>query len=157
MTTNEVLAIALKALKNGGGGGGGTSNYNSLENKPKINGVVLQGNKTSAELHIDMSSLITADFDGTQNYAVGDIVIYQGNLYRFIQAHSAGAWDANDVELVTVVELIGEKATTVKISQAAYNALTKEQQRADYYDVLKIIALIIIKINQEFCYRYQER
>lgn len=31
-------------------GGGGTSDYNDLENKPKINGVILSGNKTSNEL-----------------------------------------------------------------------------------------------------------
>ena len=29
---------------------GGTSDYNDLENKPKINGVTLSGNKTSSEL-----------------------------------------------------------------------------------------------------------
>lgn len=34
----------------GGGGGGGTNNYNSLSNKPKINGVVLTGNKSSSDL-----------------------------------------------------------------------------------------------------------
>lgn len=31
-------------------GGTGTSDYNDLENKPKINGVTLSGNKTSNEL-----------------------------------------------------------------------------------------------------------
>lgn len=33
-----------------GGGGGGTSNYNALTNKPKINNVELNGNKTSSDL-----------------------------------------------------------------------------------------------------------
>jgi hypothetical protein len=33
-----------------GGGGSGTSNYNDLQNKPSINGSVLKGNKTSAQL-----------------------------------------------------------------------------------------------------------
>lgn len=36
----------------GGGGGSSTTNYNSLTNKPKINGVELTGNKTSADLNI---------------------------------------------------------------------------------------------------------
>lgn len=36
----------------GGGGGGGTSNYNDLSNKPTINGVTLDGNKTSEDLNI---------------------------------------------------------------------------------------------------------
>lgn len=36
----------------GGGGGGGTKDYNSLSNKPKINGVVLKGNKSLSDLGI---------------------------------------------------------------------------------------------------------
>ena len=35
-----------------GGGAGGTTNYNDLTNKPKVNGIVLSGNKTSADLGI---------------------------------------------------------------------------------------------------------
>ena len=39
--------------ENGGGGGaGGTTNYDDLTNKPKVNGIVLSGNKTSADLGI---------------------------------------------------------------------------------------------------------
>lgn len=38
------------AVKKGGGGGGGTSNYNSLENKPQINGVTLSGDKSTKDL-----------------------------------------------------------------------------------------------------------
>ena len=34
------------------GGGGGTTNYEDLTNKPKVNGIVLSGNKTSADLGI---------------------------------------------------------------------------------------------------------
>lgn len=39
-------------LANKSGGGSVTSNYNDLENKPKINNVTLEGNKTSSELGI---------------------------------------------------------------------------------------------------------
>lgn len=38
-------------------GGGGTSDYNALSNKPSINGVILQGNKTSSELGITAARL----------------------------------------------------------------------------------------------------
>jgi len=31
---------------------GGTSNYNDLTHKPQINGVVLQGNKSTSDLNI---------------------------------------------------------------------------------------------------------
>ena len=37
-------------LANKSGGGSGTINYNDLDNKPKINNVTLEGNKTSSEL-----------------------------------------------------------------------------------------------------------
>lgn len=33
-----------------GGSGGGTMDYSKLKNKPSINGVVLEGNKTAAQL-----------------------------------------------------------------------------------------------------------
>ena len=36
----------------GSSGGSGTNNYNSLTNKPSINGVTLTGNKTLAQLGI---------------------------------------------------------------------------------------------------------
>ena len=39
----------------GGGGTGGTSNYTELINKPKINNIVLNGNKTLADLGIQPS------------------------------------------------------------------------------------------------------
>ena len=108
MGTNEVLAIALKALKKGGGGGGGTSNYNSLTNKPQINGVTLSGNKTSADLNIaDLSSLVAEEFDKDTAYSVGDIVLHEENLYQFIEEHTSGdSWDANEVSQTTVSALI---------------------------------------------------
>ena len=44
-------ALAIKAQQ--GGGSGGTSDYQELTNKPSINGVVLEGNKTSSDLGIE--------------------------------------------------------------------------------------------------------
>ena len=41
----------------GGGGGGGTDNYEALLNKPKINGVTLNGNKTTSQLNISYPDL----------------------------------------------------------------------------------------------------
>lgn len=36
----------------GGGGGGGTRDYNRLINQPRVNDEVLEGNKTSHDLHL---------------------------------------------------------------------------------------------------------
>ena len=44
-----------------GSGTGGTTNYNALLNKPSINGVELSGNKTLAQLGIDLSKYTTKD------------------------------------------------------------------------------------------------
>ena len=57
----------------GGGGGGGTDNYNSLSNKPQINGTVLSGNKTSDNLglqnKISATNKIDSDFVDDENSA----------------------------------------------------------------------------------------
>ena len=45
-----ILPLIVRALKNSGGGSGGTTNYNDLTNKPSINGVTLEGNKTGEEI-----------------------------------------------------------------------------------------------------------
>lgn len=44
----------------GGGGGSGTDNYNSLSNKPQINGNTLAGNQTAAALGLATSSQVTS-------------------------------------------------------------------------------------------------
>ena len=51
MTGEEAYAILKRQIQSGGGGAE-TTNYNDLENKPKINGVEVSGNKTSAEYKI---------------------------------------------------------------------------------------------------------
>ena len=56
------------------GGGGGTSDYNDLENKPKINDVTLQGNKTSEQLGIVVPKRIKDDPTG--------LGVIEGNLQR---------------------------------------------------------------------------
>ena len=48
-------AITVSSIDEGGGGAG-TMNYNELENKPSINGFVLVGNKTGADLGLASQS-----------------------------------------------------------------------------------------------------
>lgn len=49
----NVLTIpSIVAGSKNGGGAGGTTNYDDLTNKPKVNGIILSGNKTSADLGI---------------------------------------------------------------------------------------------------------
>lgn len=53
----------------GGGGGGGTTDYNQLANKPSINGVELEGNKTSDDIDVAPESRVEGEqliFDQNQ-------------------------------------------------------------------------------------------
>lgn len=69
------LLIELKeAIEAGGGGGGGTTNYNGLSNKPQINNVTLQGNKSLADLGFILP-VIDAALSGTSENAVQNKVV----------------------------------------------------------------------------------
>ena len=59
------LRVKQSILANAGSSPGGTSNYNDLENKPRINNVELSGNKTAQELGI--SGNIQADWNTTDS------------------------------------------------------------------------------------------
>lgn len=48
---------------------------------------------------------IADEFSAVVSYSVGDLAIYQGDLYKCTTAHE-GAWDANDFTAVTVDELM---------------------------------------------------
>ena len=66
---------------------------------------------TSAiDARIDATQADIADeFDATEAYAIGDIVMYNDQLYKFKAAHTAGsAWDATEIDAVTVADLIEE-------------------------------------------------
>lgn len=56
---------------------GGVSDYTELENKPQINGVTLEGNKTPADL-LMTTSQITNDGDGTSPFATEEYVEQNG-------------------------------------------------------------------------------
>lgn len=51
---------------------------------------------------------VAEDFSVQENYAIGDYTIYNQELYKFVAGHTAGAWDENDVENVTVTEEISD-------------------------------------------------
>ena len=59
ITREEKYLYYLCKNGTGGGGSGGTTNYNDLTNKPQINGVTLEGNKTSADLKIQSQTTQT--------------------------------------------------------------------------------------------------
>lgn len=61
--TREEMYLYAIAINGGGGGGGGVSSYTALTNKPRINNVELNGNKTSADL--GLQTTLTFDDEPT--------------------------------------------------------------------------------------------
>lgn len=49
-----------------------------------------------------------SQFDETETYAAGDVVIYNGALYKFTASHS-GAWTGDDAEATSVAAVIEAK------------------------------------------------
>ena len=70
----------------GGEGGGGTSNYNDLANKPTLNGVTIEGDKTSEDYGIESADRQEILERSIENYyalrRTGKI--YQTKLWKFI-------------------------------------------------------------------------
>lgn len=65
--------------------------------------VSVDGLKTVYDLQ---NSNIASKFNIDTNYAVGDYVIYQGRLYRFVITHAAGEWNNTHVVSVDVTSEI---------------------------------------------------
>lgn len=56
-------------IETGGGGGGGVTSYNQLTDKPQINSVTLEGNKSSDDLDVQPESRVEGEqliFDQNQ-------------------------------------------------------------------------------------------
>lgn len=66
--------------------------------------------------------MIAGTFDSTQPYTAGDVVIYEGSLYKFNADHAAGEWDPAEVDSTTVTELV-TAAEPDSLTTAQINAL----------------------------------
>lgn len=53
-------------------------------------------------------------FSSSEDYLSGDIVNYQGKLYKFNSAHSAGAWIGTDASVITMKQDLDEKLTELE-------------------------------------------
>lgn len=63
-----------------------------------------------------------ADFEITEDYAIGDVVKKDEKLYRFKTDHTAGAWDPTEVDEVDVIQLIKD-AEPDSLTQQQLDAL----------------------------------
>lgn len=94
----------------GGGGGSSTTNYNSLTNKPKINGVELTGNKTSVDLELYGA-------DNEPNYPVTSVNNKTGDVN--LTASDVGAISTGDIS-----QTLGTSTTKVPSEKAVSDALS---------------------------------
>ena len=73
-----------------GGGGGGTTNYNNLTNKPRINGVLLSGDKSSADLGLASASDIPTVPVQSVNGEIGAVVLDASDVGAVAEPQTAG-------------------------------------------------------------------
>lgn len=84
---------------------GGTTDYNDLENKPQINGVTLEGNKTPQDLHITTSQLEN-NGDGSSPFATQEYVNIHGGKIDVIELNGKAQEIVNKT-----VNLVIDKST----------------------------------------------
>ena len=70
----------------------------------------------------NVSDMIAGEFSDSKTYAIGNVVVYEGSLYRFDSAHAAGAWDSTETTKTTIDELISA-AEPASLTTAQVEAL----------------------------------
>ena len=107
--------------------GGGTADYNSLENKPSINGVELFGNKTTSDLGINAES-VGADAVGSASAALSDAKEYTNAKIDDLVNGAPSTLDT----LKEISEALEESGEAVEaINQAIGNKLDKAGDSKD--------------------------
>lgn len=91
--------------------------------KYNVTGPFYDVDAISERINKAIADITDSEFDTTQAYGIGDIVVYEDTLYRFTSAHTADdPWDVTEVETITVLDLI-EAAEPDSLTQAQVNAL----------------------------------
>lgn len=79
-----------------------------------------------------VSDMIATEFDATEAYAAGDLVVYDGDLYKFTASHAAGAWTGSDASEVTVADLIDAITSNISSIEATIGKILDDI--ADEFD-----------------------
>lgn len=99
-----------------GGGGGGTGDYNDLSNKPKINNVILTGNKTTSQLGLPTKTSDLTNDSGFITSAVADLTFYYKKSETYTQAEINSLISAiSTLTLEVVAELPDHDISTTTI------------------------------------------
>lgn len=89
----------------------------------------------------EVSDMITGEFNTTTAYQVGQVVVYDGHLYKFDTSHAAGAWDDTEVTETTVIELMGAIDSNLKATiDSVSHMIAPEFDPTQAYEVNDIVA-----------------
>jgi len=89
----------------------------------------------------EVSDMITGEFNTTTAYQVGQVVVYDGHLYKFDVSHAAGAWDDTEVTETTVIELMGAIDSNLKATiDSVSHMIAPEFDPTQAYSVDDIVA-----------------
>ena len=114
------------------GGGGGTTNYNSLENKPQIQGITLTGNKTASDLGLALSAELAEKQDAPiLSGAAGQVLGLDSSLNPvWVDQSGGGTTNYNSLEnkpQINSITLSGNKSAA-ELGLANYRNLTNKPQ-----------------------------
>lgn len=102
-----------------------------------------------------IEAMITGQFDASNAYAIGDVVIKDDVLYKFTSAHTASdPWSPSEVTAVTMVELVNAAVATANTNIAAAKAVVEglistEFVAANAYDAGDIV------LHEDGLYRFK--
>lgn len=100
----------------------------------------------------DVSDMIAAEFDATVPYTTGDLVVYEGNLYKFTADHAAGAWSTSDVAATTVDDLID--AVNARIDGAVSNIADIIANFTDEFDATQAYSTGDVVVHGAKLYKF---
>lgn len=105
LSTLAVDGVNYEVPQSGGGGGGSTVIPNASGTPTAdLTSLGVDGYVYAIPTGVDTSDLIAEEYDPTDYYDTGDLVIYDGTLYRAIDDSITGAWDSNKWVETTVAE-----------------------------------------------------
>lgn len=94
-------------------------------------------NVITADSSVNASNIGASDyasFSISSNYSIGDIVRFDGKLYKFTAEHVAGFWVGTDVEPASINSILTSKLTELEsyhvfLTQEEYDALEVKENK----------------------------
>lgn len=83
------------------------------QTKSELTETLAEQNKQIQEFQVNqeaafrnLMSMVSGTFSELNTYEIGDYVIYENSLYQFEAAHDEGAWNPDEVRLVTISDIM---------------------------------------------------